>query len=241
MAKQIQRIDSLTLMKRTHARTVFREAEAMNFVRARTQIPVPAVLNAYVEDPFGYLVMEFVPGEQLDLAWPRMSDGQRKCVVAQLTDYLHQLRSLAPPDPPLIGSCSGGPCFDHRISSMKTFGPFTSEEEFHDYLYAAATYGLPPEIARRVPRQRNGHKIVFTHADFNPTQILVDPCDPGRVAAVLDWEMAGWYPDYWEYVKALICVGPIGRMWREVIKLAICSYDEEEQIDRALEDYQGVA
>lgn len=24
----------------------------------------------------------------------------------------------------------------------------------------------------------------------------------GRVAAIIDWEMAGWYPEYWEYAKA---------------------------------------
>jgi len=52
----------------------------------------------------------------------------------------------------------------------------------------------------------NAHKhgIVFTHGDFGPANIIIKD---GRVAAILDWEMAGWYPDYWEFVKAFYLEG----------------------------------
>lgn len=43
------------------------------------------------------------------------------------------------------------------------------------------------------------HTIVLTHGDFRPANIMVRD---GRVAAILDWEMAGWYPEYWEFAKA---------------------------------------
>jgi hypothetical protein len=43
------------------------------------------------------------------------------------------------------------------------------------------------------------HCIVLTHSDFTPRNVLVDQ---GKVVAILDWEMAGYYPGYWEYVKA---------------------------------------
>lgn len=43
------------------------------------------------------------------------------------------------------------------------------------------------------------HKIVFTHGDFRPANIIVRD---GHVAAILDWELAGWYPEYWEFAKA---------------------------------------
>ncbi len=43
------------------------------------------------------------------------------------------------------------------------------------------------------------HKIVFTHADLRPANIIVKN---GHIVGIIDWEMAGWYPEYWEFAKA---------------------------------------
>ena len=45
-----------------------------------------------------------------------------------------------------------------------------------------------------------GHAIVLTHGDMSPRNIIVQGT---KVVALLDWEMAGYYPEYWEYTKAL--------------------------------------
>jgi hypothetical protein len=34
--------------------------------------------------------------------------------------------------------------------------------------------------------------------------------------AILDWEHAGWYPDYWEYCKAMY-TAPYDGDWRECV------------------------
>ncbi|CEJ92147.1 Putative Serine/threonine protein kinase [[Torrubiella] hemipterigena] len=44
------------------------------------------------------------------------------------------------------------------------------------------------------------HEIVFTPGDIAARNILIRE---GRIAAIIDWEFAGWYPAYWEYVFAL--------------------------------------
>ena len=44
------------------------------------------------------------------------------------------------------------------------------------------------------------HEIVLTHGDFSPRNILIQG---SKVVAVLDWEMCGYYPEHWEYAKAL--------------------------------------
>lgn len=46
----------------------------------------------------------------------------------------------------------------------------------------------------------NNYRIVFTHGDPVPRNIIVDG---DVVAGVIDWEQAGWYPEHWEYVKSL--------------------------------------
>ena len=47
------------------------------------------------------------------------------------------------------------------------------------------------------------HDIVFTHADFRPDNIVVKD---GHVTGIIDWEMSGWYPEHWEFVKAFYLV-----------------------------------
>ena len=44
----------------------------------------------------------------------------------------------------------------------------------------------------------DGHDIVFTHGDLNPGNKLIKAPGDGdvHIAAVLDWEMAGWPPAY---------------------------------------------
>ncbi|KAF2847826.1 hypothetical protein T440DRAFT_470650 [Plenodomus tracheiphilus IPT5] len=43
------------------------------------------------------------------------------------------------------------------------------------------------------------HEIVFTHGDLRPDNIIFKD---DRIKAIIDWEMAGRYPEYWEFVKA---------------------------------------
>lgn len=45
----------------------------------------------------------------------------------------------------------------------------------------------------------------FYHADLGPTNILVSK--HGEVTGVLDWESAGFYPEYWICLKPYISAG----------------------------------
>lgn len=79
-------------------------------------------------------------------------------------------------------------------------GPFGALAEFHDWL-------VDPPQSRRGAESIYWHEItaqlgaeypiVFTHGDIAARNILVRD---GRIVAIVDWEFAGWYPEYWEYV-----------------------------------------
>ena len=51
--------------------------------------------------------------------------------------------------------------------------------------------------------------VHFTHGDLTLGNIIVSG-ESGlqRVVGVIDWEQAGWYPEYWEYSKMLYAVEP---------------------------------
>lgn len=47
--------------------------------------------------------------------------------------------------------------------------------------------------------------MVFTHADLNPRNSLVQRSGRGgwRLSGIVDWETSGYYPEYWDCTKAL--------------------------------------
>ena len=40
--------------------------------------------------------------------------------------------------------------------------------------------------------------VVFCHGDLVPRNIFVEG---STITGIIDWEFAGWYPDYWEYCR----------------------------------------
>jgi len=96
----------------------------MEYVQQRTSIPIPAIIevhhSAAEEDQGkeqGWMLMERLPGEELGVAWPKMNEGARRETTVQLKSHFEQLHQLRPEEPGWIGSCSGGPAYDHRLDS----------------------------------------------------------------------------------------------------------------------------
>ncbi|KAI1108540.1 kinase-like protein [Nemania sp. NC0429] len=170
----------------------------MEFVRKNTSLPVPAVLEVQIETEtetrLSSFPMEEMPGRQLGQAWPDMSEAARSHAISTLRQHLAQLHDLRPLSPGWVGSCSGGAAYDHRITNLTTCGPFDSVCAFHDFLVAP---------------------IVFAHADISEENILVDEAT-GGITAVLDWEMAGHWPSWWEYRKALFASRNVPQ-WRTIV------------------------
>jgi aminoglycoside phosphotransferase (APT) family kinase protein len=87
---------------------------------------------------------------------------------------------------------------------MAEAGPFTSVKEFHDWFSSLYKRWVPdPENIPDPFRQdlSDDSEIVFTQGDLHPSNIILSS-NPWRVAAVIDWEQAGWLPAYWEDRKA---------------------------------------
>lgn len=78
---------------------------------------------------------------------------------------------------------------------------------------------------------RDDHRLIMTHGDLHPRNIMVKWEVDGRgsapdqteskirVTAPLDWELSGWYPEHWEFVKALSTIKAHGKLsdWLEYL------------------------
>lgn len=180
------------------------EAAAMEFVSKHTSIPVPKVYNSYVDQCSGhtFIVMEFVEGECLEDVWDDMDEQEKEVVIGQLKDIITQLRSIKGT---FIGSVDHTACEDQLFcDDLGSYGPYEDEAAFNNGIVRALKQSQNNTwvdvVADMVLKTFKGHETVLTHGDFSPRNILVEGT---KVTAILDWEMTGLFPEYWEYVKAL--------------------------------------
>ena len=199
----VYKINSQTVVKSGQS-VRMSEAETMKFVRERTTIPIPQVLDAYTDEQSGMvrIVMEFIEGDNLDAAWDKYTDAEKESVVSQLHGYMGELRQIKGS---FIGSVDGFWCNDHYFDNNRgAYGPFADEAAFNQGIVKALKEAQPLDWVNFTcdifTEVMDGHEVVMTHNDFDPRNILVRG---SQVVALLDWELSGYYPEYWEYCKAM--------------------------------------
>ncbi|KAK2789136.1 hypothetical protein FQN53_002360 [Emmonsiellopsis sp. PD_33] len=175
---------------------------AMNYVAKHTSIPIPNIIKTYKHHDALYIEMEYISATSLEKAWlgGHLSQAEKEDIVTELASYVSQLRGLNPPHREIVGSAHCNACLDYRVG-FSTFGPFTNHQDFHSFLRRGlaienCTESFSQDITASHSRV---YQSRFTHAGLCPRNILVRD---GKVCAIIDWEFAGWYPEYWEYTKA---------------------------------------
>lgn len=105
------------------------------------------------------------------------------------------------------GTISRSLLYDRAISVQyrTEAGPFPSVAAFHAWFTSLYLRPFDPTISVPDPYRQDlsdDSAIVFTHGDLHPSNIMLSPDSPHRVAAIIDWEQSGWFPEYWEDRKA---------------------------------------
>jgi serine/threonine protein kinase len=179
---------------------VTRTAEAANIehIAKNTTIPVPRVHDVFIIDQKTYIVMDYIKG--FEFSRKALSAERQEAIFEELKGYIAQMRALTPTRPGRLECADGSGLFDYRLGNSP-FPPFESIEKFHSRL--GHNFILASEKHREAwPRFRamgnRQYCTKFTHSDIAPRNVLVNN---GRIAAIVDWEMAGWYPEYWEYTR----------------------------------------
>ena len=177
------------------------EADSMKFVANRTSIPIPKVFRTFNHEGKVYICMERVGGRCLDDCLSELKDDEIMSIAEELGGFVTQLRAIEGGD--YVGSLHGGPCGDHLWNYNEDLprGPFKDESQLNDTLTALYLDRYPGNFSTFLRSlYRDNHRIIFTHGDLTLRNIMVSE---GRIVGIIDWEFAGWYPEYWEYVKSL--------------------------------------
>lgn len=238
--KRAHKVEDSIYVKRGTSHQIRREADALDFVRQHTSIPIPSVFEIHIDEddtnPGSWLSMNAIPGCPLTDAWPNMNEEARKATQTDLHSYLYELRAVPPPTPAYIGSCKGGPAYDHRLNNGHPCGPFASESDFNDFLVTPVARCPRKELVNHYRRQlADDHGVAFTHADLCGEHIFVEPTT-GRITGIIDWEMAGWWPAYWEYTKSRFG-NRYKTWWKKLIANVLDPYQHELRIEEDLQQF----
>lgn len=226
------------------------EAEAMHLAQTLTSVPVPKVLSAYVLNDICYIIMSYENGESLCSYWDRASDREKMSVISQLHDNVEQIRAIKGD---YIGGLNRSPCKGLIFkagwgdSATYSYGPYNSEAESNEGIVQALEDRYAPNcrstdlhftsahcayIINQMVRELKGHRIVFTHGDLRPANILVRA--DGTVV-FLGWGLAGFWPEYWEHYRAMFHV-PWTTSWDREVELFIPPYHIENSVIKRVTD-----
>ncbi|KAF5863931.1 hypothetical protein ETB97_009038 [Aspergillus alliaceus] len=192
-------------------RTSIEEVVSMQMAGA-AGIPVPRVLNygEHLKAPFNRkisILMTRLPGVTLENSYDELQVDLEEPWLEELNKCVRSMRSWLPPNHHSICSPIGTPLRSPRVPGH-IMGPFTDHTQLLEYLISpASSHGFKTMVeyedtlARAKKLKQRDYRITFTHGDFKAHNILVG--DDGHLSGFLDWESAGWYPEYWEYTTAM--------------------------------------
>ena len=190
----------------------YTEYTALQYLRKHApEVPVPEPLGALASGKTVYLFMTFIPGPTLESVWPQLPDGQKISLRNELNAILLRLRQLSVPNNGLLGGVGGEGCKDSRRHTRISRKSIRSIAEFEDFIFSNPHFGGSVYIKLlRSMSQSHTPRVVFSHGDLRPANIVVLPNQQGNysISGIIDWEMSGFYPDYWESVKATNTMAP---------------------------------
>jgi aminoglycoside phosphotransferase (APT) family kinase protein len=168
------------------AHDMAREHRVLTALEATT-VPVPRVLHLGAADgPLGipFYLMERVVGHVCRNALPpgyAETPASRAAIGEALVDVLADLHTV---EPRAVGLDDFGRPAGFMERQLRRWSKQWEASKEHDL---AALDELRDELVRRLPAQR---AQAIVHGDYRLDNTVLHPTAPGRIVAVLDWEMS---------------------------------------------------
>lgn len=142
------------------------------YLRERTNIPLPAFAQTFEDDGAMYLVAEFVEGVGMN----ELPEADRRVVQKELQQHIETLKSLRSDTPGVPGISD-----DQLLVAPPRL--FNFRWNYHTCWR---------------PRSDVKGDFVFCHGDLGQHNVLVDP-KTLKIAAIIDWEFGGFWPEWFEW------------------------------------------
>ncbi|KAG6307327.1 hypothetical protein E4U44_007744 [Claviceps purpurea] len=174
---------------------------AMKFA-SQLGIHVPHVHRIVVHDDDFYCIMDRISGRTLDVAWHELGWLSSLRLAFQLRRVVHRLRSAVSTS---SGSLPTGRSGSYFLEDWFQLPDRATIHQVNGFLNFWASFpGLHREVKKTpaehatCPRPMFSHNrpFVFTHHDLAPRNMILDPEGQLRI---VDWDIAGFYTESFEY------------------------------------------
>lgn len=208
----------------------------MVFASQWVGVRVPKIYALYRDDDGGdgnVIVMERIRGAQnLQDRWATLNNDEKNIISTRLREIVVRMRAVASPNGTYC-SLDNKPLRDtlfwtgREEESLGCDGPFTTEQDLNNALIkkcraSAVMKGKADLYDASLPVVFRDHAPVLTHGDLQRKNIMLlhTSTDTTTIMSsteivILDWEFAGWYPNYWEFVQTIIACGFFEDDWHQ--------------------------
>ncbi|KAL1382894.1 kinase-like domain-containing protein [Phyllosticta capitalensis] len=184
------------------------------------------------------ILMTRLPGDDLGQVYDKLSQVEREKVLEDVKCVFTAIRNWPSPwGETRICSPSGAGIRSIRVPHHR-IPPCENKGELVDFLLSTASdydFYCAEDFDKAMTAVNSlrsiSHKVVFSHGDLKPHNIMVHQ---GRVSGIIDFESAGWYPEFWDFTTARrFCRKEL--WWYDfVAKLGGSAYEREQEIENAL-------
>ncbi|KAJ4486795.1 kinase-like domain-containing protein [Lentinula lateritia] len=185
------------------------EVYAMHHVHQHTTIPIPQVHRVIPDQRDGgrgfWLIMDFIDGECLLEAWPKLSWWRRFQVVCTLRSYIQQLHRAPLPSPDIPGPSDGtgrsftclGNHFDDGAGPFSTYAAMAAWHDHQNHRFQVLLHHQGVKKIWQYSKFDQSLPLVFCHFDLHMRNIMLDK---NNRVWLIDWAFAGAYPAWFEYI-----------------------------------------
>ncbi|PGH12248.1 hypothetical protein AJ79_04428 [Helicocarpus griseus UAMH5409] len=153
------------------------EGQVLLFIERNLSIPAPRLYAMYRKEEKAYLIMQYVPGTDLDTLWSSLSNLDKQSILDQLQSMFDEMRTRQ----------------STAHSKRKRTSIWLAEKSRQNWEYNKRHPWIAKFLARNLPVALKDHDSLFTHSDLHPQNILVqritDPQPNEKryvVAAIID-------------------------------------------------------
>jgi serine/threonine protein kinase len=231
-------------------RTSHLEAENNLYLAANCNIRVPKCYGyGHLPDSNKkYIIMEFIEGDTLQKLYTELDQVDRDEIIRQIREQVTEYRSMPAPD--WLGSLGRKPLAHYAWrrpptrSSRLEVGPFNSIDEFTTGIMLRINQSIDPELNaagqpalelmdRCMREILKDSRVVWTHGDLMPRNIMIHKDGVNEdgsgifTVVIIDWESAGWYPEWWDWATHEVHQGNVNRFWTEALPQIMPMYPKE--------------
>ncbi|PNY29641.1 Uncharacterized protein TCAP_00442 [Tolypocladium capitatum] len=146
-------------------------------------------------------------GSLLEDVWPGLKPEQKYGFARQLRKLVQGMRKTPQRQNRArqrqVGSVvSGGHSLlldKHPGTTYWAVRTQPTQSQFVAFLISTFHCSVPNAVAARIAsRFRQSGSLFLSHGELCPRNVIVNK---GEIVAIIGWDCAGWYPEWWDYVK----------------------------------------